>query len=153
MFIRHFKMQENEHCVYYPMITTARDIEHEVKLSGYSLNAEDIAAALSNKPSLKEINLTNVILRDDGMVLISKVLTNNHDLETINLNATEIGAHQYGIDALCNLLSHNPRLKSLSIAFNLFDREGILVIENALKNCPMIEKFFVSSPNQEVILE
>jgi len=141
MFIRHFKMQENEHCVYYPMITTARDIEHEVKLSGYSLNAEDIAAALSNKPSLKEINLTNVILRDDGMVLISKVLTNNHDLETINLNATEIGAH------------HNPRLKSLSIAFNLFDREGILVIENALKNCPMIEKFFVSSPNQEVILE
>ena len=105
------------------------------------LDAETIAIELKNKPKLICINLAGVSIKDEGMVLISKALIDNHDLETIDLSATEIGAHQNGVDALCELLRHNPKLKSLYIKFNLFENDGIIAVHKALENCTMFENF------------
>lgn len=116
-----------------------------------TLTAEMIANELKGKPKMTTINLGGVSLKDDGMVLISQAMIDNHELETINLSATDIGAHQNGIDALCDLLRHCPKLKSLNIMFNLFEHEGLIAIREALDNCMMLENLYVSHPVGEIV--
>ncbi|XP_032872020.1 NACHT, LRR and PYD domains-containing protein 3-like isoform X2 [Amblyraja radiata] len=84
--------------------------------------AEDLASALSTKPSLTELYLSGNKLGDSGVKLVSAALR-NPDCKIQTLELGSVGLTDSGAEDLASALSTNPSLTELNLTDNsLTDR-------------------------------
>jgi Ran GTPase-activating protein 1 len=94
--------------------------------------AEYLAEAFYAIECLREINLGDCLLRDEGGQILSDVLADCHpDLEYVNLSGNEIGP-EIGI-ALANTMRHKDNLKTFILDCNQFGDDGVQEIQKIMK--------------------
>ncbi|XP_059816861.1 NACHT, LRR and PYD domains-containing protein 3-like [Hypanus sabinus] len=95
--------------------------------------AEDLASALSTKPSLTGLNLGDNKLGDSGVKLVSAALRKSEcKIQKLGLN--NVGLTDSGAEDLVSALSTNPSLTELNLSDNKLGDSGVKLVSAALRN-------------------
>ncbi|XP_072891531.1 NACHT, LRR and PYD domains-containing protein 3-like [Hemitrygon akajei] len=101
--------------------------------------AEDLASALSTKPSLTDLNLSYNKLGDSGVKLVSAALGNPEckiqKLELVNVGLTDSGAED-----LVSALSTNPSLTELDLRSNSLTDGSVPALRRLILTHPSLER-------------
>ncbi|XP_072132784.1 NACHT, LRR and PYD domains-containing protein 3-like isoform X2 [Mobula birostris] len=95
--------------------------------------AEDLVSALSTKPSLTELNLSDNKLGDSGVKLVSAALR-NPECKIQKLWLDSVGLTDSGAEDLASALSTNPSLTGLDLSGNKLGDSGVKLVSAALRN-------------------
>ena len=97
--------------------------------------APTLAACIAEKPCLAKLNLAENELKDEGAILIGKVLEEGHNqLTEVDLSTNSI--RRAGARFLAQTLARKPGFKLLNINGNFISDEGIDEVKNIFKDCP-----------------
>ena len=97
--------------------------------------APTLATCIAEKPSLAKLNLAENELKDEGAILIGKVLEEGHNqLTEVDLSTNSI--RRAGARFLAQTLARKPGFKLLNINGNFISDEGIDEVKNIFKDCP-----------------
>ncbi|XP_072894538.1 NACHT, LRR and PYD domains-containing protein 3-like isoform X1 [Hemitrygon akajei] len=95
--------------------------------------AEDLVSALSTKPSLTELNLSDNELGDSGVKLVSAALR-NPECKIQKLWLRDVDLTDSGAKDLVSALSTNPSLTELNLSDNKLGDSGVKLVSAALRN-------------------
>ncbi|XP_072894658.1 uncharacterized protein [Hemitrygon akajei] len=95
--------------------------------------AEDLASALSTKPSLTELDLSYNKLGDLGVKLLSAALVNS-ECKIQKLRMRDVGLTDSGAEDLASALSTKPSLTELDLSCNKLGDSGVKLVSAALRN-------------------
>ncbi|XP_072892534.1 NACHT, LRR and PYD domains-containing protein 3-like [Hemitrygon akajei] len=95
--------------------------------------AEDLASALSTKPSLTELDLSYNKLGDSGVKLVSAALR-NPECKIQKLGLNRVGLTDSGAEDLASALSTKPSLTELDLSYNKLGDSGVKLVSAALSN-------------------
>lgn len=93
---------------------------------------------VDHKIQLKELDLGNTAITDDGMQEVSKLLMKNSSITTLNLNGNK-NITIAGWRRLAKALKENQTLETLSLDFNKIGNNGIAVLATGLRDNEMLK--------------
>ncbi|XP_072891555.1 NACHT, LRR and PYD domains-containing protein 3-like [Hemitrygon akajei] len=100
--------------------------------------AKDLASALSTKPSLMELYLSNNKLGDSGVKLVSAALrTPECKIQTLRLD--NVGLTDSGVEDLVSALSTNPSLTWLDLGSNSLTDRTVPALRRLILTLPSLE--------------
>lgn len=98
-----------------------------LEMAGNDITAEAasaLAACIASKPLLVQLSLAENELKDDGAILISKVLEEGHDrLKEVDMSVNSL--RRVGARALAQSVVKKPEFKLLNLNGNFISEEGI----------------------------
>ncbi|XP_059817457.1 NACHT, LRR and PYD domains-containing protein 3-like [Hypanus sabinus] len=107
--------------------------------------AEDLASALSTKPSLTELDLSENELGDSGVKLVSAALR-NQECKIQKLWLRNVGLTDSGAGDLASALSTNPSMTELGLGCNKLGDSGVKLVSAALRSLECkIQKLWLDS--------
>lgn len=99
---------------------------------------KEIANSLDNNTSLKDLNLSECLLKKEALLVLSKLFAKNKGIVTLNLSSNNI--EDSSISKLSFSLSRNIILKYLNLSRNKISNQGAVKIAAMLKvNQSLIE--------------
>lgn len=110
--------------------------------------AEPLAEAFYAIEALREINLGDCLLKDEGGQILSDVLADCHpDLEYLNLSGNEIGP-DVGI-AIANAMGHKDCLRQLILDCNQFGDEAVVEMQQIMESYGKLEVLSIEDDEGE----
>ncbi|XP_072891689.1 NACHT, LRR and PYD domains-containing protein 3-like [Hemitrygon akajei] len=100
--------------------------------------AEDLASALSTKPSLTELDLSNNELGDSGVKLVSAALR-NPECKIQKLWLESVGLTDSGAEDLASALSTKPSLTELDLGLNSLTDRSVPALRRLILTLPSLE--------------
>lgn len=95
----------------------------------------DLAACIAAKQFLTKLNLAENELKDDGTILIAKVLEEGHgQLSEVDLSAN--GIRRAGARVLAQVVVQKPGFKLLNLNSNFISDEGVDELKEIFKRAP-----------------
>ncbi|XP_059815149.1 NACHT, LRR and PYD domains-containing protein 12-like [Hypanus sabinus] len=104
--------------------------------------AEDLASALSTKPSLTELYLSNNKLGDSGVKLVSAALR-NPECKIQKLLLEDVGLTDSGAEDLVSALSTNPSLTELNLRLNFLTDGSVPGLRRLILTLPSLERIWL----------
>ncbi|XP_072890933.1 NACHT, LRR and PYD domains-containing protein 3-like [Hemitrygon akajei] len=101
--------------------------------------AEDLASALSRKPSLTELNLSDNKLGDSGVKLVSSALVNT-DCKIQRLWMRKVGLTDSGAEDLVSALSTKPSLMELDLGYNSLTDGSVPALRHLILTLRSLER-------------
>ncbi|XP_072891037.1 ribonuclease inhibitor-like [Hemitrygon akajei] len=101
--------------------------------------AEDLASALSTKPSLTELDLSGNELGDSGVKLVSVALVNS-ECKIQKLELDNVGITDSGAEDLVSALSTKPSLMGLGLTFNSLTDGSVPALRRLILTLPSLER-------------
>ncbi|XP_072891928.1 ribonuclease inhibitor-like [Hemitrygon akajei] len=101
--------------------------------------AEDLASALSTKPSLTELDLGGNKLGDSGVKLVSAALR-NPECKIQKLVLRMVGLTDSGAEDLVSALSTNPSLTVLDLGLNSLTNRSVPALRRLILTLPSLER-------------
>ncbi|XP_059817322.1 NACHT, LRR and PYD domains-containing protein 3-like [Hypanus sabinus] len=106
---------------------------------------EDLVSALSTKPSLTDLDLSENKLGDSGVKLVSAALR-NPECKIQKLQLIHVGLTDSGAEDLVSTLSTNPSLTDLGLGFNSLTDRSVPGLRRLIVTLPSLELICLESP-------
>ncbi|XP_072132887.1 NACHT, LRR and PYD domains-containing protein 3-like [Mobula birostris] len=103
---------------------------------------EDLASALSTKPSLTELDLSDNKLGDSGVKLVSAALR-NPECKIQKLGLNNVGLTDSGVEDLVSALSTNPSLTELDLRSNSLTDRSVPALRHVILTHPSLERIWL----------
>ena len=105
--------------------------------------ANDLAIAITNNQSLKELKLVGNQLRLNGMIVILEALSKLSKLKALNIRRNFIISSQELVDAIAETLSNNKEVETLCLGDNDCSNHSIAIV-SALSNLSTLNLLYLS---------